>query len=168
MRRFEDIDKTELRDLLVRNWMTHDAMWFANTAPQVGMAGTNAINRAAVRAMAAIEAKRLAKLLEVERITCFAELRDFLRQTFEIIRGPFMQFDVTFPEDGLMRWTVAKCFAYEGVSRLGIADQYECGIFERLDAWLDALGVAYSASPAVLGCLIPTLGACAREYRFTF
>lgn len=168
MRRFEELDKSELRDLLVRNWMTHDAMWFANTAQRIGIEQTNPINRAAVKAMAMVEVRRLTKLLGVGRIRNGDDLRAFILEAFEVLRGPFMQFRLSFPETDLMRWEISSCFAYEGVSKLGIVDQYECGIFDRLDGWLEALSIRYVAAPPVEGCLQRRDGRCAREYRFTF
>ncbi len=39
------------------------------------------------------------------------------------------------------------CFAYEGVAGLGVAAEYECGIYERIYGWLDALGLEYQATP---------------------
>ena len=168
MKQFDDLAKTELRDLLVRNWMTHDAMWFANTAQQCGIEKANIINRAAVKAMATVEAKRLKEALQVERIASFEELASFVKTGFEIIRAPFMAFNVTFPEKNAMRWEISTCFAYTGVKRLGVIAQYQCGIFDRLDSWLTALEISYTAQPQVDGCLMHQTGKCAREYRFEF
>ena len=166
MKQFDDLAKTELRDLLVRNWMTHDAMWFANTVQQCGIEKANVLNRAAVKAMATIEAKRLKEALQIERIVSFEELESFIKTGFEIIRAPFMEFNVTFPEKNVMRWEIATCFAYTGVKRLGIIDQYQCGIFDRLDSWLAVLGISCGVQPQVDGCLMYQTGKCMREYRF--
>ena len=166
MKNFDDIAKIELRDLLVRNWMTHDAMWFAHTIQQCGIEKANLINRAAVKAMATIEAKRLKQVMQIERIENFEELQTFITVCFEIIRAPFMNFTITFPEKNLMRWEISNCFAHTGVSKLGVIDQYQCGIFDRMDGWFAALGISYSAQPQVDGCLMRQTGKCAREYRF--
>jgi hypothetical protein len=166
MRRFDELDKTELRDVLVRNWMTHDAMWFANSLRHFGIDKTNQLNKAATRAMAAIEATRLKKLLGVDKITTFDDLKGFTEQAFEILRGPFMQFELTFPRQNVMLWSVRHCFAHEGMTKLGIADQYECAIYERFDAWLEVLKVAYSVQPPLNGCQMQRQGHCTREYQF--
>jgi hypothetical protein len=65
-----------------------------------------------------------------------------------------------------MEWEVPSCFAYEGVKSLGVIDGYQCAIFDRLDAWLEALGVEYSATPEVDGCLLRRGRTCLRRYRF--
>jgi hypothetical protein len=79
-----------------------------------------------------------------------------------------MSFRLSFPEEGIMRWEVPSCFAHDGVQKLGVIQHYQCGIFERFDAWLEALGVPYTATPEVKGCLLHEQGRCARTYRFNF
>jgi hypothetical protein len=165
MRRFDELDKTELRDLLVRNWMTHEAMWFANSLRHFGIEKTNQLNRAATRAMAAIEATRLKKLLGVGTITSFDELRTFTEQAFEILRGPFMQFELTFPRQNVMVWTVQHCLAHESMTKLGVAERYQCAIYHRFDAWLEVLKLSYTAAPALNGCQMQSKGHCTREYQ---
>jgi len=58
-----EIETKQLKELLNKGWMTHDAMWFYNSYQEVGIEATNRINRAAVKAMAAIEIKRIAQAL---------------------------------------------------------------------------------------------------------
>jgi hypothetical protein len=160
--------KEALRDLLVSGWMTHDAMWFASSARLCGIEKTNVVNRGAVKAMAEVEARRLQKALAAGPIASFEELRRFLSDAFELVRAPFMNFELTYPEQNLMRWETERCFAHDGVARLGMIDRYECGIFDRLDGWLESLGIEYTATPEVDGCFMHRLGRCVREYRFSF
>ncbi len=166
MKQFEDITKTELRDLLVTNWITHDAMWLSNTVQQCGIEKANLINRQAVKAMAALEARRLKAVLQFDRINNFEELKTFIITSFELIRGPFMYFTVSFPEKNIMQWKCSNCFAYNGVCKLGIISLYQCGIFERVDGWFDSLGIPFTVSPEITGCLMHETGKCEREYRF--
>ena len=49
------IEKNDLRELLVKGWMTHDAMWLYHCFQECGMEKTNRINKAAVQSMSAIE-----------------------------------------------------------------------------------------------------------------
>ena len=163
---FDRMDKLELRELINRNWMTHDAMWFFHSVQEHGIEKTNAINKAAVRSMATVEAKRLKKAFGIETIRTFDELKQFILSGFEVIRGSFMDFRLSFPEENVMEWEVPSCFAYEGVRSLGVIDGYQCAIFDRLDAWLETLGVQYSVAPEVAGCLLHRQGKCRRRYRF--
>lgn len=162
------VEWEELRELLNKNWMTHDAMWFFHTLERHGIEEANILNRAACRSMAAIEAKRLQKLLGIEEIKRFEDLQRFVSEAFDLIKADFMDFSVAFPSEDEMTWDAPGCFAYDGVSRLGVLEGYQCGIFERLEGWLDALGVEYQASPPVDGCLRRDGGSCRRRYRFGF
>ena len=162
------LSKPALRDLLVSNWMTHDAMWFASSARLCGVEKTNVVNRGAAKAMGEIEAQRLQKALGVGRIGSFDELRRFLGDAFELVRDPFMKFELSYPTHNLMRWETEQCFVHEGVSKLGMIDRYECGVFDRLEAWLEYFGIEFKATPDIDGCFMHRLGRCAREYRFDF
>jgi len=168
MSALDQLSKDALRDLLVTNWMTHDAMWFASSARLCGIEKTNVVNRGAVKAMAEVEAQRLQKALAVGRIGSFDELRRFLDDAFELVRAPFMKFELTYPEPNLMRWETERCFAHDGVRKLGMIERYECGIFDRLEGWLESLGIPYTATPEIDGCFLHRLGRCVREYRFSF
>ena len=116
MKHFDEISKLELRDLLVKNWMTHDAMWFAMSVQYCGMETTNLINKAAVRSMAGIEASRLRKAFGVVEVKSFQDLKTFIEQGFEVIRGPFMSFRLSFPEENVLQWEITNCVTVQGVS----------------------------------------------------
>jgi hypothetical protein len=58
----------EREDLLRKNWMTHDAMWFFHTLQECGIETANKINHAAIRAMAAVEVRRITKILGIGEI----------------------------------------------------------------------------------------------------
>jgi hypothetical protein len=168
MRTYVDLSRDELRDLLNRSWMTHDAMWFYNCVQAVGIEKTNPINRAAVRSMAQVEAKRIKKALGSGDISGFDDLISFIENGFQILRGEFMKFELSFPEKNRMHLEVPRCFAYEGVKALGVIDGYECGIFDRACGWFEALGVSYEMRPAVRGCLMHAAGKCSVDFIFDF
>jgi hypothetical protein len=52
------LKKSELKEILIKNWMTHDAMWLYHCLQECGIERTNKINKAAIRSMAAIEIRR--------------------------------------------------------------------------------------------------------------
>ncbi|MDA8107065.1 MAG: hypothetical protein M0015_00350 [Betaproteobacteria bacterium] len=156
------------RELLQASWMTHDAMWFAASVRLCGIGRTNLAARAAARSAAEIEAQRLCNALGLPRVRGFAELKRFLREALGSMRAPRMRFGVSFPAPNVMRWKASRCFAHDCATRLGVIADYQCGVFERLEGWLETLGVAARAAPAVEGCLMHARGACAREYRFSF
>lgn len=156
------------RQLLVRNWMTHDAMWFRHCVESFGIDATNRVNRAAVRSMAAIEARRIAKLLGLASFPDVATIRRFVEGAWALVGGEFMRFDFSWPDGGRLRVDVRSCFAHDGVQQLGVLPQYECGIFERIEGWFDALGIGWRVEPKVRGCMMFLEGRCHREYAFAF
>jgi hypothetical protein len=156
----------EREELLRKCWMTHDAMWFFQALQECGIETTNKMNKAAVRSMAAIEVKRVAKALGIEKVQTFADLRRLIDGGSDLIKARFMNFRISYPAEGVVRWEFDSCFAYDGVSKLGVIDRYECGIFERPEGWFDALGLTYTVTPQIKGCMMHEQGHCFREFVF--
>jgi len=168
MNALELLEKSEIKEILSKGWITHDAMWFLHSLKEVGIEKTNRINRAAVRSMALVEVARLKKALGFNRteITSFNEVVDFLHHAMEVVQARFMRFNITVPEKNVIHWEMEKnaCFAFKGVSDLGVIDQYECGVLYRIETWLYGLGLDFEMRPPVTACLMHTTGACRGDF----
>jgi hypothetical protein len=164
----KELSKTELKELLIKCWMTHDAMWLMHTVQQCGFEKANTINKAAVRSMAQIEIKRIKKAFGVEKIETPQDFRDMLQNINQVVKADFMDFDYSFPQEDTLRVQMNKCFAHDGVSKFGMLDHYHCGIFERFYGWFDGLGLDYKATPEVDLCIMHQTGSCARDIKVTF
>jgi hypothetical protein len=162
------LEKDKLKELLIKGWMTHDAMWFYHCLQECGIDKTNRINKAAIKAMSAVEIKRIQKAVGAEKLDTFDEFKRFFDITMEIATGEFMKYTYSMTTNNLMHGEWESCFAYEGVKALGVVDRYECGIMLRIDTWLDTLGIQYEVEPKVTGCIMHTDGKCFRDYRFFF
>ena len=46
---FNKLDKQELRELLVKCWMTHDGSCFYNSVKELGIVVANKLNKGAIR-----------------------------------------------------------------------------------------------------------------------
>ncbi|MDP6876793.1 MAG: hypothetical protein QF521_25040 [Alphaproteobacteria bacterium] len=168
MSSIEGRDNEAVRQLLIRCWMTHDAMWFANALQDQGIETANRLNLAAIRGMGPIEVARIRKALGTGDIDDAEQLRAFIEGAFELVGGDFMAFEWHWREDGTARVDVHRCFAHDGITKLGAIAAYECGIYERIYTWFEALGIAYTASPPGRQCLLHHQGKCGREFSFEF
>ncbi|MCP5032472.1 MAG: hypothetical protein GY939_11750 [Actinomycetia bacterium] len=165
----DTIDKEQLRALLLRGWMTHDAMWFMHAVQELGIERANHLNKAAVHDMAGIEAARLRKVAGLESVRNPDEVRRFFDTAIELVIPDFMNFDVKWsPDSNSVQFEISKCFAFEGVTGLGVAAEYECGIYERIYGWLDALGLNYQATPTGPLCSMHHTGSCVRKIEIIF
>jgi len=162
------LEKKELKELLNKGWMTHDAMWFYNCLQEVGIEKTNKVNRAAVKAMAAVEMKRMQKALGMTKIDNFADLRKLFEISMLIVSGDFMKYRFEFPGNNIIHSEWISCFAYDGIKALGVIDGYECGIMDRIEAWWNVIGIKWEVEPKVTGCMMHTDGRCYRDYKFFF
>jgi hypothetical protein len=162
------LEESELKEILIRNWMTHDAMWFYHCLQECGIEKTNKMNKAAVRAMGMIEIKRIQKALGMDKVETFEDFKLLSDATWSIVKGEFMKFSYSYPARNTLRGDFENCFAYEGIRQLGAIEQYQCGILERIYGWFDGMGIRYSVSPHVEGCMMHTDGNCFREFTFNF
>lgn len=164
----KSLDKAELKELLNKCWMTHDGMWFFHCMSECGMQKANKINRAAIRSLAGIEVERINKAFGITEVGDAQSLKDFLEAANNTVVADFMQFAPMFLSDTHLHVEIRECFAYKGIKRIGGIEEYECGIFERIEAWFKALRIRFSVSPEVTGCMMHTEGHCFRDYHFSF
>lgn len=160
------VEAEQLKQLLLRGWMTHDAMWFKSALEELGIEAANRLNRAAIRSMAPIEVKRTLAALGMHGVSTFEQLERFISGAMGLLSGDFMRFRWDWRPPDLLRVDVQECFAHKGISRLGAIARYECGIFDRIYRWLDALGVGYVVTPEGELCTMHHQGSCVREVTF--
>ncbi|MRR59340.1 MAG: hypothetical protein EG824_14185 [Deltaproteobacteria bacterium] len=167
MKTIEEIGIHDLKEHIIRNWMTHDGMWFYHCLGSHGIEEANRINKAAIKSLAAIELKRAIQLFGISGTDTFERIKDVVDAAFCVSKGDFMSFDYTFPEKDLLRWEWKDdtCFAYQGMKRMGAIDRYECGVIFRVLCWLDNLGVGYSVEPDLSCCLMHSTGRCEGRIR---
>jgi hypothetical protein len=174
MRALDDVSKEEVKDYLGKGWLTHDGMWFFNTYKELGMDAANRLNKKAVESMSPFEAERTRKILGIgnRNIKSFDEMAEFLRRALELIlpHSIFGRINLSTPSRNVVHWEWKnnECFAYKGMERIGVADEYECAVIYRIQCWLNALGVKHTVSPKIEGCLIPQKGKCVGDLVFNF
>jgi hypothetical protein len=162
----ETLGGNQLKEILIKNWMTHDAMWFYHCLRECGIDKTNQINRAAVRAMGIIEIRRIQKALGSQKIATLEDVKSLLEGAWDVVKAGFMKATFSLPSRNVLRGDFERCFAYEGMKRMGVIERYQCGIFERIYGWFDGIGLEYSVSPEVEGCMMHSDGRCLREIMF--
>jgi hypothetical protein len=170
----EGIAPKDIKEFLGKSWLTHDGMWFFNVYQEYGIDAANKLNRAAIKSMAPFEVNRCRKLLGINRsqLETFAEVKEFMDGAFEaILPGSVLSTSsFTAPTRNVIQWAWedGKCFAYEGMTRLGMADQYVCGVIYRIECWLDCLQVPYTVSPIIDLCIMGQTGRCTGQFAFDF
>jgi Family of unknown function (DUF6125) len=168
------IEKTEIRDLLAKGWLTHDGMWFYQTCQEFGIEKANALNKAAIKSLAPIEIERTKRILGIDkgRFDTFDELMDFMLAALEVTLpdSVFKKINFSSPLKDRIHWDweSGQCFAYKGMKQIGAIDRYRCGVMYRIECWLEALGIKYSMHPRIDGCLMHEKGVCEGEIQVFF
>ena len=107
-------------------------MWFGQSVMHHGIDAANELNCAAVRAMGAVETKRVMRLLGMPAVAGPADVRLFFDAAIALLIPSFMAFEVAWAPDATQAtFHITRCFAHDGVESLGVLDQYRCGIYPR-------------------------------------
>lgn len=147
------IASPELADLLIKNWMSHDARWFMAVAGEFGLSAANRLNKIAAHDVGRVEAQRIVRALHLPPITIIDEYLS-TQEIFIALLGPgLIDYQVSKVDDTTIAMQVLRCFAYDNAVRAKIADEYECGIFARVTGWFDALRLRYDIQPNLGKCL---------------
>jgi hypothetical protein len=160
------IKKRELKELLLKCWMTHDGMWFYHCMQEWGIEKANVMNKAAIKSLAPIEIERIRKAFGIEHIETFYDVKTLCDAAFGVLTDDFMGFLYAFPSENILHWEMKKCFAYAGMKRLGVIDRYECGVLYRVACWFDNLGIKYTLSPRIDRCIMHSSGSCRGNFTF--
>ncbi len=162
---FDQLDKQQLKELLVKCWMTHDGSWFYNSAQELGVDAANKLNKAAIKTLSVIEMQRIKKAMGWEniKIKTLEQLKVFISNAFSILKGDFMDFKYSFTENNQMHWEMNQCFAYNGMKMFGFNKEYECGVIYRVSCWLDALGINHTIEPKIDLCLLNSHKKCSGD-----
>ncbi len=165
-------EKNQLIELLNKNWMTHDGMWFYHCVQEFGIEKTNHLNKAAIAALAPIEMKRLKKFMGIEQepIDTFDAFKRFFEKAKELFIPDFMNAAMSFREKNVVHWEFKSksCFAYKGMVSAGVIDRYECGVIYRIECWLNSLGINYSVNPKISTCRMLVNGNCSGDFLINF
>ena len=160
-------NKKELIELINKNWMTHDGMWFYHCLQELGIEKTNKLNKAAISTLAPIEIQRLKRFLKLgnDPVDSFDRFKKFFKGAKELFIPDFMNVSLSFSEKNKIHWefTPYQCFAYKGMVAAGVIDKYECGVIYRIECWIKNLGVSFNTIPQITTCIMRHCGRCSGE-----
>ena len=153
----------EREDLLRASWLSHDARWFNALAAQQGIEVANRVNREAIRTAGAVEARRVLRRLGGESPANAAEFLAFTDVARDLFVGSNVEMATVATGDRTYEVQVSRCFAAENISRAGLTDSYECGIFDRIEGWHEGLGLPLSEPVPTTLCLLANGQPCTRR-----
>lgn len=154
-------------DRLQRLWWLHDALWYQGVAKRFGFKVANEINLEAIRPVAKRAMK--AVLADLDRkgkrdlsakgvIACFREASALMWPP------PMTAWEAKIVDGKIVEVMVTRCYAIEGIKRIGAAEAYECPCIAVREGWLQALRL--KARQEVLTSMREGAGVCLIRVRF--
>jgi hypothetical protein len=163
-RKIQDIlSPSEREALLIKGWMSHDARWFMAVTEHFGVDAANRLNQFVCREIGRKEMKRFMKVMNLSTPKDMEQYLKIKKAAISVYGPDLVEYEIEIINHQTYRMNLKRCFAHENIVRAGIKDEYECGIFARLQGWIDALGLEHELTPP-LGKCMKVLG---KECRYT-
>jgi hypothetical protein len=141
------------KDLLIKGWMSHDARWFMAVAEHFGMDAANRLNQSVCRELGRVEMKRYMKTLALSPAKNLEEYLTLKKAAFSVYGSGLAEYEIKILDDHSYELHMKRCFAYENIVRAGIEDRCECGVFARLQGWIDAQELEHKLTPPLGKCM---------------
>lgn len=152
--------------LLIKCWMSHDARWFNAVAMNFGLEAANRLNQQAAHDVGVVEAKRMARACGLPVPVNAVDDYILAQETIIGLMGPdLLDYQTVQTDEDTFEVRVERCFAYDQVARVGVEQQYDCGIFARIEGWLEALETDYEMTPPLGRCLKAQGRECVHAFR---
>lgn len=149
----EHLPASEREALLIKCWMSHDARWFTAVAQEFGLGVANRLNKIAAHELGKAEGRRLTAVLPLPPVESLDDYLLFQEMGISLLGPDLLHYQIHKIDDHTFQIPVSRCFAYENVTRAGIADHYDCGILPRVTGWLEGLGIDHELTPPLGKCL---------------
>jgi len=150
----KELSFSEQKDLLIKGWMSHDARWFMAVAEHFGIETANRLNQFVCREIGRVEMKRFMKTLALSPAKDLEEYLTFNKAAFALYGSGLAEYEIKTLDYQSYEMHMKRCFAYENIVRAGIKDRCECGIFARLQGWIDAQGLEHELAPPLGKCMM--------------
>ena len=103
------------------------------------------------------------KTLGLSPVKNLEEYLTLMKAALSLYGSGLAEYEIRALDDESYEMHMKRCFAYENIVRAGIEDRCECGIFARLQGWIDAQGLEHELKPPLGKCMM----ALGKECRYT-
>ena len=141
------------KDLLIKDWMSHDARWFMAVVEHFGIEHANRLNQKVARELGRVEMRRFMKALDLSPSRNMEEYLNLKKAALSMFGPDLVDYEIKILDHQTYEMHLTRCFAHENIVKAGVEDQYECGIFSRLQGWIDAQGLEHELAPALGKCM---------------
>jgi hypothetical protein len=141
------------KDLLIKDWMSHDARWFMAVVEHFGIEHANRLNQKVARELGRVEMRRFMKALDLSPSRNMEDYLNLKKAGLSMFGPDLVDYEIKILDHQTYEMHLTRCFAHENIVKAGIKDQYECGIFSRLQGWIDAQGLEHELAPALGKCM---------------
>ncbi len=118
-----------------------------------GIEHANRLNQKVARELGRVEMKRFMKALDLSPSRNKEEYLNLKKAALSMFGPELVDYDIKILDHQTYEMYLTRCFAHENIVKAGIKDQYECGIFSRLQGWIDTQGLEHELAPPLGKCM---------------
>ena len=139
------IDKETRIEMLIRNWLSHDARWQMAVVKSFGWDAGNRLTQQVTRNMGKTMMLRFMSSAGISRVENVEELREMLEAVISLNwSDASFRYQVECPPESAIRFKINRCETNDNISKANATDKYECGCFALRSGFCDALKLKIS------------------------
>ncbi|MFX1392629.1 MAG: hypothetical protein ACFFAH_03560 [Promethearchaeota archaeon] len=137
-----DLNIEDQKDMIRKNWMSHDAKWQMITVTNFGWELGNKLNQDVIRYMGKVMMYRMMNALDISQIENIDEFKSILWTIAQLnYPRPSSIYQFKKISNNILRIDVRKCLTYDNVKKVKAIKEYECGCFALRKGFSEALNI---------------------------
>jgi hypothetical protein len=137
-------------------------------ADHFGIEAANRLNQMVARELGRVEMKRFMRALNLSPSRNMEEYLDLKKAALSMFGRDLVDYEIRILDHQSYEMHLTRCFAHDNIVKAGIRDKYECGIFSRLQGWLDAQGLEHELTPPLARCMKVLGKECSYKIKLQF
>jgi len=138
----QNISEETQKEILRKNWQSHDSRWQFEMFSELGAEKGNAVNKQVAKAVYKGGTYRLLKAFNITKVTDIDAFKALLSAAMELFHAhENFEYRIESTTDKSICAVITKCGTNDSVQKAGVADFYECGCFSCRAGCYEAMGL---------------------------
>lgn len=139
----KNISEETQKEILRKNWQSHDGRWQFEMFSELGPEKGNSINKEVARAVYRGATYRLLKAFNKNKVSSMDEFKAILSAAMELFHAhENFKYQIERITDTSLCAFITKCGTNDSVQKAGVVDLYECGCFSCRAGCYEAMGLS--------------------------
>ncbi|TXT59823.1 MAG: hypothetical protein BAJALOKI1v1_1360008 [Promethearchaeota archaeon] len=140
-----NISTEEQKDIIRKNWLSHDAKWQISIVKNFGWEKANELNQQIAREIGKIMMYRMLNALNISKVTTIEQLKSLMWAIAHMhFPPPASNYQFEIASKSTLNIIIKKCRTHDNIIKVKAQKKYECGCFSIRSGFFDALDLQFS------------------------